>query len=89
MEAQDNNAVGLTINEEENRNLLQGFYLSRLHGFLLLSQESALVQWERDLVKRAIYSTYLDCLSVGLADEARAILQGPESRPTRALVVRN
>lgn len=89
MEAQDNNAVGLTIDKEENRNILEGFYLSRLRGFLSLSEAPGMTHWEQHLVKRAIYSTYLDCVSVGLADEARAILEGRESGPTRALVVRN
>ena len=89
MDIQDSNPDGLTLNEEEIRTLLQGFYLSRLQGFLFLSDEPALVNWEHALVKRAIYSAYLDCVSVGLAEEARAILKSQESRPARALVVRN
>lgn len=89
MDVQDGNLDGLILNEEENRTLLQGFYLSRLQGFLFLSEEPALVIWEQALVKRAIYSAYLDCVSVGLTEQARAILQSQESRLTRALVVRN
>lgn len=89
METKDDNPVGLILDEEENRTLLQGFYLSRLQGFLFLSEEPALLNWEQGLVKRAIYSAYLDCVSVGASEEARTVLQGRGHQPTRALIVRN
>lgn len=89
MEAQYENAVELTSKEEESHNLLQGFFLARLQDFVFLSQEPALVHWERELVKRATYSAYLDCLRAGLAGEARAVLQGVNLPASDSLVVRN
>ncbi|MDP2661550.1 MAG: hypothetical protein Q8R28_12555 [Dehalococcoidia bacterium] len=90
MDTKDEQAVGLIIDyDKEDHNLLQGFYLSRMRGFLSLSREPALSDWEQALVRRAIYSIYLDCLSAGLAEEARSLLKGLESQPTRALVVRS
>ncbi len=90
MDARDEQAVGLVVDyDKEDHNLLQGFFLSRMRGFLSLSQEPALSDWDKALVKRAIYSTYLDCLSVGLAEEARSLLKGQDIQPVRALVVRS
>lgn len=79
MEKGDDQArEGIALEKLEGRRGLQRFFLFRLERLLHLSQDPTLVGWQRDLVKRAIYSTYLDCLAVGMADEARACLPGDQ-----------
>jgi len=56
----------------------QLFFLARLGRLLRLREEyEALLRpedWESKLLPRAIYSTYCDCLQLGVGREARELL---------------
>ena len=57
---------------------LQRTFLQRLQRLVLLSRYGqrhlAFTQAEARLMRRAIYSVYLDCLALGVGGEARAII---------------
>jgi hypothetical protein len=57
---------------------LQRMFLRRLQRLVLLSRYGqrhlALTEHEGWLLRRSIYSVYLDCLALGVAGEARSIL---------------
>jgi hypothetical protein len=63
--------------------VMQAHFLDRLERLLRLrnAADSRLEPWQARLLVRAIYSTYRDCLELGLADQARSILHGEESAP--------
>ena len=57
----------------------QLFYLDRLHGLSALSRdiEAAGVEpFHEKALKRAVFSTLLDCDAAGVGDEARKIVSG-------------
>lgn len=56
--------------------VLRKFFLGRLEYLLRLRDSigDSLKPADDLLIKRAIYSTYRDCLSIGAGDEARALL---------------
>jgi hypothetical protein len=64
---------------------LQRMFLKRLQRLVLLSRYGqrhlAFSEPETRLMRRAIYSVYLDCLALGVGVEARTII-GRSSRPT-------
>lgn len=62
---------------ERDYNALQSLFLSRLVRLLRQRRDYATVlgadDWRMKLVNKAIYSTFCDCLELGVADEARAL----------------
>lgn len=62
----------------------QLFFLQRLERQLRLSEEYATLlkpdAWETTLLQKAIYSTYCDCLQLGVAPEARDLLARRRAR---------
>lgn len=58
-------------------NALQSLFLSRLVRLLRQRRDYANVlsadDWRMRLLNRSIYSTFCDCLELGIADEARAL----------------
>ena len=66
-------------------NLLQRFFLLRLQRMVAVRRERAPFPdvEERDLrlLDRSVYSTFCDCLDLGVAEEARAILYGEDDGP--------
>lgn len=66
-------------------NLVQRFFLNRLEA-LVARRRRPVLELERAqsrLIDHAIYSTYRDCIALGLADEARAVLRDQEGLPNR------
>ena len=63
--------------------VVQAFFLGRLERMLTIrrSQNPALEPWQNALLPRAVYSTYRDCLDLGLAGEAQSLLRGEPSAP--------
>jgi hypothetical protein len=63
--------------------VVQAFFLGRLERLLAIrrAQNPALELWQNALLPRAIYSTYRDCLDLGLANEVQALLHGEPSSP--------
>ncbi len=63
--------------------VVQRFFLARLERMVALnrSPEGRTEPWQTTLISRAIYSTYRDCVAIGLADEARTVLRGEERAP--------
>jgi hypothetical protein len=57
----------------------QVLFLQRLENLVLKRQQfaprAAPGDWRMRLIDKAMYSTYQDCLGLGVGDEARAILQ--------------
>ena len=62
--------------------IVQRFFLARIERLVSLrkSKSDELESWQNALLNRAIYSTYRDCVDLGLNDEARAILRGTGDR---------
>jgi hypothetical protein len=58
-------------------NNLQSLFLSRLVRLLRQRRDYANVlgpdDWRMRLLNKSIYSTFCDCLELGIADEARAL----------------
>lgn len=54
----------------------QLFYLDRLHRLVALSQnpESALDEEDSRILRRAVFSTLLDCELAGVGEEAKKII---------------
>ena len=52
---------------------LDFFFLQRLASFVE-RQDAAKSEWERALLAQAAFSTYLDCLDLGLGEAAERIL---------------
>lgn len=88
VEATDEQVNDRTTKEEkeDSQGLLQRFFVSRMERLLFVSQDPV-DRWQRALLRRATYSTYLDCVETGVGDEARTLLGGAGSQQTRALVV--
>lgn len=63
--------------------VVQRFFLSRLEHLITLRRSPELYSesWHTTLVNRAVYSTYRDCVALGLAEEARTLLKGEERSP--------
>lgn len=63
--------------------VVQRFFLSRLEHMVAMRRTPELYSesWHSTLVNRAVYSTYRDCVALGLADEARTVLHGQERAP--------
>lgn len=63
--------------------VIQRFFLARLERLVSLrrSPEQFAEPWHQPLVNRSVYSTYRDCVALGLAEEARAVLHGQERTP--------
>ena len=61
---------------------LQRFFLARLHHMVALRAERGpllkLGNPDLRLLDKAVYSTFCDCLDLGAAEEARAILRHEE-----------
>ena len=56
----------------------QAFFLARLQDFIVRRQQSPEgegKEWQSRLLDKALYSTYCDCLDLGLGDEAREQLR--------------
>ena len=62
----------------------QHFFLLRMERLLRLSEEYATRlrpdAWETKLLQKAIYSTYCDCLQLGVGREARDLLARRRAR---------
>ncbi|MDA8217187.1 MAG: hypothetical protein M0Z94_06155 [Dehalococcoidales bacterium] len=58
-------------------NALQSMFLSRLVRLLRQRRDYANIleknDWRMTLLNKAIYSTFCDCLEIGVADEARKL----------------
>ncbi|MHB1004273.1 MAG: hypothetical protein ACYC3S_01375 [Chloroflexota bacterium] len=58
-------------------NALQSLFLGRLVRLLRQRRDYASVlgadDWRMKLLNKAIYSTFCDCLEIGIADEARGL----------------
>jgi hypothetical protein len=54
---------------------IQTLFLARLDRMLQLWGEPRLRRWQRILLDKAIYSTYLDCAALGLTSEAQRLLR--------------
>ncbi|HUX88877.1 MAG TPA: hypothetical protein VMW65_17870 [Chloroflexota bacterium] len=63
--------------------IVQRFFLTRLERMVALrrSPEPRTENWQTTLIDRAIYSSFRDCVALGLADEARTVLRGEERAP--------
>ena len=63
--------------------VIQRFFLARLEHLVALRRTPELFSesWHLPLINRAVYSTYRDCVALGLAEEARAVLHGEERTP--------
>jgi hypothetical protein len=63
--------------------VVQRFFLARLEHLVALrrSPRPGAERWQRRLLNHAIYSTYRDCVALGLVDEARTVLRGEEGAP--------
>jgi hypothetical protein len=62
---------------------VQRFFLARLERFVSM-RDGASIQmdpWQTALVHRSIYSTYCDCVELGLVDEARLLLKRERESP--------
>jgi hypothetical protein len=57
----------------EDPTALDFFFLQRLAS-LVERQDAARTAWERTLLAQAAFSTYLDCLDLGLGETAGRIL---------------
>jgi hypothetical protein len=68
------------------RIVVQAFFLGRLERLhaIRTGQNPDLEPWQNALLSRAIYSTYRDCLDLGLADEAQSLVDGDPSAPRSA-----
>lgn len=57
-------------------NVVQRFFLGRLETLVAARRlpETGLERWQSRLLNHAIYSTYCDCVALGIGDEARAVL---------------
>jgi hypothetical protein len=62
---------------------VQRFFLGRLERFVSMRDGSSarFDSWQTALVHRAIYSTYCECVELGLADEARLLLKREQETP--------
>lgn len=62
----------------------QRFFLQRIERLIRLREEyQALLRpddWENRLLTKATYSTYCDCVQLGVGAEARALLEGKGTR---------
>jgi hypothetical protein len=70
-----NATQGTTVTSDETA-LLERFMLARLERFARIASaatESGVPQWRR-LARHAVFSTYRDCLDLGLVDSARSIV---------------
>jgi hypothetical protein len=58
---------------------LQRFFLQRLDHVVSVRREHAasleVAEFDLRLLDKAVYSTYCDCLDLGIGDDARAILR--------------
>jgi hypothetical protein len=63
--------------------VVQAFFLWRLERLLAIrsGQNPALEPWQKALLPQAIYSTYRDCLDLGLAGEVQTLLHGEPGAP--------
>jgi hypothetical protein len=63
----------------------QGLFLKRLQDLLDKRRQHAGClagsDWRRRLIDKALYSTYRDCLSLGVGEQARDILRQPQAAP--------
>lgn len=68
--------------QEKGLNEMQRLFLDRLEGLLQRRQEAAstLSREAIRLLDRAIYSTYCDCLALGVGELAHALLN-PSDQP--------
>jgi hypothetical protein len=57
------------------------FFLARLHRLVMLDWDPDLDAQERRLVRRAIYSSYMDCRAMGVGEQAREILARAPALP--------
>ncbi|MBI2941536.1 MAG: hypothetical protein HYY04_13970 [Chloroflexi bacterium] len=63
----------------------QRHFLTRLERLQLLARiyqpTAQSDEWRRRLLHKAIYSTYLDCVALGLLKEAQAVLRDQSPKP--------
>ena len=66
--------------------VIQRFFLTRLEAFVAARRrpDVGLDRAQSRLIDHAIYSTYRDCIELGLADEARTVLHDAEGMPHRS-----
>ena len=66
--------------------VIQRFFLARLERMVALKRSSDTPRepWHVTVLNRAIYSTYRDCVALGLTTEARTVLRGEEGAPHRS-----
>jgi hypothetical protein len=60
-------------------------FLRRLHRLVELSERAGLDAVQRRQVKHALYSTYWDCVGLGMRDKATTILELPPQQRSIAL----
>ncbi len=65
--------------QSRNYSPLQALFLIRLNRLLHLRQEAATRQledeWRLKLISKAIYSTFCDCVELGVAEDARTLFE--------------
>lgn len=76
--------IGTGPVEGRSHNPTQQFFLLRMERLLRLQEEYGSLlrpdDWESRLLHKAIYSTYCDCLQLGVGGEARERLARRRSR---------
>lgn len=87
MDTTEDKATEITLTQEESRSLIQESYMNRLRRLHVLAQDPDLERLEKTMVKRAVYSTFLDCVAMGMAEQARTVLHNDGSPECRALVI--
>jgi hypothetical protein len=57
-------------------NVVQRFFLGRLESLVAARRvpQASLERWQTRLLNHAIYSTYCDCVALGIGEEARSVL---------------
>ena len=69
--------------QSRNYSPLQALFLIRLNRLLHLRQEAVTRQlegeWRLKLLSKAIYSTFCDCVELGVAEDARTLFERAKS----------
>jgi hypothetical protein len=74
---------GRTQSQSRNYSPLQALFLIRLNRLLHLRQEAVSRQlegeWRLKLLSKSIYSTFCDCVELGVAEDARTLFERSRS----------
>jgi hypothetical protein len=64
--------------DSSKQTVVQRFFLTRLENLVARRRvpDPTRERWQSKLIDHAIYSTYRDCVDLGLSDEARTVLRG-------------